>query len=82
VTPNRIVAIASSVIALALAVLPVVANMDWASTAGIIAGVVAILGVTQKWLDGWQKWEAHVADVNPQATLESPVTQRKRARKP
>lgn len=56
--PNRVVAVIATLISLALAVLPVVANFDWTSTAGIIAGVVAVLGVTQKWLEGWQKHEA------------------------
>lgn len=54
---NRVVAIAATIISLALAVLPVAANMDWTSTAGILAGVIAVLGVTQKWLEGWQKHE-------------------------
>ena len=60
-TVNRVVAIASAVISLALAILPVAANMDWKSTAGVIAGIVAVLGITQKWLEGWQKHEANVA---------------------
>jgi hypothetical protein len=54
---NRIVSIASVVVSLALAVLPVVADLDLSSTAGIIAGIVAVLGVTLKWLNGWQLHE-------------------------
>jgi hypothetical protein len=54
---NRVVSIASVVLSLALAVLPVLADLDWTSTAGVIAGIVAILGVTQKWLTGWQLHE-------------------------
>jgi predicted membrane channel-forming protein YqfA (hemolysin III family) len=61
VNTNRIVAIAATVISLALALLPVVANLDWTSTAGVIAGVLGVLGVTQKWLEGWQKHEARDA---------------------
>lgn len=62
---NRVVAIAAAVISLALAVLPVLGNFDWTSTAGVIAGIVAVLGVTQTWLLGWQKHEARVNDSAP-----------------
>lgn len=55
---NRVVAVVSVLISLALAVLPVVANFDWTSTAGVIAGIVAVLGVVSKWLEGWQAHEA------------------------
>lgn len=55
--PNRVVAVAAAVLSLALAVLPVVGNFDWTSTAGVLAGVVAVLSVTLKWLDGWQQHE-------------------------
>jgi len=58
---NRIVAIASVVLSLALAVLPVLADLDWTSTAGVIAGITAILSVTLKWLSGWQQHEAQEA---------------------
>ena len=58
---NRIVAVAAALISLALAVLPVVANMDWKSTAGVIAGIIAVLGIVQKWLEGWQMHEDRVA---------------------
>jgi hypothetical protein len=56
--PNRIVAIATALITLLLGLLPVIADMDWKSTAGIIAGLVALLAVSLQWLNGWQKWEA------------------------
>lgn len=62
---NRVVAIAAAVISLALAVLPVLADMDWTSTAGVIAGIIAVLGVAQTWLSGWQKHEARTAVVVP-----------------
>ena len=57
ITPNRVVALLSALITLALGLLPIVADADWSSTAGIIAAVIAILGITNKWLEGWQKWE-------------------------
>lgn len=55
---NRVVAVAAALISLALGVLPVVANFDWTSTAGVIAGIIAVLGIVQKWLEGWQAHEA------------------------
>jgi hypothetical protein len=57
VSANRVVAVFSSLVSLGLAVLPVVGNFDWQSTGGVVAGIVAVLGVTNKWLDGWQKFE-------------------------
>lgn len=59
-TLNRVVAVASVVVSLALAVLPVLADMDWSSTAGIVAGIVALLGVTDRWLKGWQQFENQI----------------------
>lgn len=55
--PNRIVAIITAVLGLAAALAPVVADLDWESTAGIIAGIGVVAGVALKWLDGWQKYE-------------------------
>jgi hypothetical protein len=56
---QRIEALAGIIISLALAILPVVGNFDWTSTAGVLAGIVAVLGIVAKRLDGWQKDEAH-----------------------
>lgn len=75
--PNRVAAVVTALIALALAVLPVVGNFDWTSTAGCIAGVVAVLAIVQKWLDGYQKHEqrAHEAALftAQQAVVETPA---------
>lgn len=60
---NRVVAVFSALLALALAILPVIGNFDWQSTAGILGGIIAILGITQTWLAGWQKHEAREAKV-------------------
>lgn len=56
--PNRVVAVAAAVLSLALAVLPALADADWTSTAGAIAGIAAVLGLALKFLDGSQKHEA------------------------
>lgn len=68
--PNRVVAIAGAVISLALAVLPVVLNFDWTSTAGCIAGIIAILGIVQSWLKGWQEHEARLYEADPLTYVE------------
>ena len=54
---NRIVAIATVVLSLLAAALPAVANFDWTSTAGVIAGIAGMATVVLKWLDGWQAHE-------------------------
>lgn len=55
--PNRIAVYLTAAAALLAGLLPLVGNLDWQSTAGVIAGLIAILGVAIKWLDGWQKYE-------------------------
>jgi hypothetical protein len=55
--PNRTAVYATALIALALGLLPLVGNLDWTSTAGIVAAISAILGVVYKWLDNWGKYE-------------------------
>ena len=55
--PNRLAAYGTAAIALLAGLAPLVGNLDWESTAGIIAGLAAILGVAVKWLDGYSKWE-------------------------
>jgi hypothetical protein len=58
---GRYVAVITAVVTLALAVLPVAANFDWRSTAGIIAGLVAVQPVVLKWLSGLQAHEQRLA---------------------
>jgi protein-S-isoprenylcysteine O-methyltransferase Ste14 len=55
--PNRVVAVATVVLALLTALAPVVLNLDWTSTAGIIASLAVVATTAVKWLDGWQKFE-------------------------
>jgi cyanate permease len=56
-TLNRIVALLTALAALAAGLAPVVADLDWESTVGIVGGLSAVTAVVYKWLDGWQKWE-------------------------
>ena len=53
---NRVVALAGAIVTLILALLPVIADFDWRSTAGIVAGIIAVLGIVQKFLEGWSRW--------------------------
>lgn len=62
---NRVVAIATALITLALALIPVVGNFDWTSTAGILAGILAVTGIAQRWLAGWSNYET--AEVHQRA---------------
>ena len=59
--PNRLATYAAALAALCAAIVPVVADLDWTSTVGIIGGVGALSAVVWKWLDGWQKYEERVA---------------------
>lgn len=56
--PNRLATMLLMVFGVAAAVLPVVANMDWTSTAGVIAGLGAISAALLTWLKGWKDNEA------------------------
>jgi hypothetical protein len=58
---GRWVTIGTVVIGVVAAALPVLGNMDFSSTSGIIAGLVAVSAVIVKYLDGWQKHEARQA---------------------
>jgi high-affinity Fe2+/Pb2+ permease len=58
---NRVVAITGGAISLAAAVFPVLANLDWTSTAGVLGGVLSLNMVVMKWLSGWQAHEAREA---------------------
>jgi hypothetical protein len=64
---GRIVAIVSVLVGLIGALAPVVADMDLSSTAGIVAGLVAVSTVVVKYLDGWQRYEERLdtADAAP-----------------
>lgn len=56
--PNRIAVYLTAASGLTAAIAVPVANLDTSSTVGVLGGLVAILGVAVKWLDGWQKHEA------------------------
>lgn len=56
-TLARVEALVGFICALILAVLPVLGNMDFQSTAGIIGGLIAVVGIVTTRLQGWQKWE-------------------------
>ena len=55
--PNRVVAVIAALLSLALAVLPVLGDFDWTSTAGVLAGIAAVVAVVDRWLRGWQAHE-------------------------
>ena len=55
--PNRMAVYITGAIALLAGLTPLIGNLDWESTAGIVAGLIAILGVVVVWLQNWGKWE-------------------------
>lgn len=57
---GRIVALVTIVVGFAGAAVPVVADLDLSSTAGIVAGIVALCAVAVKYLEGWQRYEARL----------------------
>jgi protein-S-isoprenylcysteine O-methyltransferase Ste14 len=57
-TLNRVVVILTVLAGIGGAIVPVAANMDWTSTAGVMAGLTAIVVAAVTWLIGWQKAEA------------------------
>jgi hypothetical protein len=55
--PNRVVIYLTLAVALVAGLVPVVGDLDLTSTAGILAGLGAVLAVVLKWLTGWQNIE-------------------------
>ena len=55
--PNRLAVYLTAGAGLLAALAPIVADLDWESTAGVVAGVLAITGVVSVWLNNWGKWE-------------------------
>ena len=62
VLPNRLAVYLTAAIALIGGLAPVIANLDWQSTAGIIAGLLVILTIVREWLVNWGKWERGEGD--------------------
>lgn len=54
---GRIAAILGTVLAIAGGLLPIIADTDWTSTAGILAGVIAAESVILKFIHGAQRHE-------------------------
>lgn len=59
---GRIVAVLAAVAGLATALAPALANLDFASTGGLVGGMLALAAIVSRWLQGWQKYEADVRD--------------------
>jgi len=55
--PNRLAVYLTGFIALVLGLMPLVGNLDWTSTAGVLAALAAIGVVVREWLVNWGKWE-------------------------
>jgi hypothetical protein len=71
--PNRIAVYMLIVFGIAAAVLPVAANMDWTSTAGVLGGLGAIAAALVTWLRGWTSGgseEKHLEKYQPTASAQ------------
>jgi hypothetical protein len=55
--PNRLAVYITAAGALALGLLPLVGNLDWTSTAGILGAIAAIAYVVREWLHNWGRYE-------------------------
>ena len=55
--PNRIAIYATIALSLVVAVLPVIAEINWQTTASALAGLTAVAAVVLKFLTGWQNME-------------------------
>lgn len=55
--PNRLAVYVTAFGALAAGLLPLIGNLDWESTAGILGAIIAITGVVAVWLYNWGKYE-------------------------
>lgn len=58
--PNRVAVYAAALVAVLGGLTPLIGNLDWTSTAGILGGLAALSAVVYKWLDGWSKYERGV----------------------
>lgn len=56
--PNRVAVYLTSIAALCAGLAPAVADLDLTSTAGVLVGLLGIVKVVDKWLDGWQAFES------------------------
>ena len=71
--PNRLATYLVVAFGLAAAVLPAVADMDWQSTTGVLAGLGVIAAAVLTWLRGWQKDEpTNLLDYKPAAATTDP----------
>ena len=55
--PNRLAVYLTGAIALLAGLAPLIGNLDWESTAGVVAGLLAISAIVREWLINWGKWE-------------------------
>lgn len=62
--PNRVATYLTAGAGLATAVAVPLADLDLESTAGIVAGLVAILTAFQQWMKGWREHQATQADLH------------------
>ncbi len=63
--PNRVASYMAALAGLLTALAVPVANLDLQSTAGAVAGLIAILTAYQQWMKGWRSHEVRIAPITP-----------------
>lgn len=56
--PNRVAVWLTAAAALCAGLAPVVADLDVSSTVGVVAAIASVTAVVDRWLKGWQSYEA------------------------
>ena len=71
--PNRTAVLITAVSGLVGALAVPIANLDLSSTAGVVAGLITITTVVNRWLIGWQNYEKRNYDVVIRQEEEPPL---------
>ena len=56
-TVNRIDVLVAAICALLGAAAPIIADADWTTTVGIVTGILTLVKLVDRWLQGWQAHE-------------------------
>jgi hypothetical protein len=81
-TPNRIVALGGSIVGLGVAGLAVGAEISGPQAAGLVAGAAVVLKLADRFLVGWQKWEARQGEADQPVSWEDLLEQVRRVDDP
>lgn len=78
IQPNRVAVYAGVAVSIAAGLVPILADADLESTAGIAVAVYGVVRLLAKYLDGWQIYEAQRTRALLEMELELRAGSRKR----